>query len=278
MNKLVSILICTYNTEKTIQWTLKSILNQTYENYELLILDNNSKDNTLEILNNYKNDNKRIKIFNEWKNLWAYWWLNYLLDNAEWEYIAIQDHDDVRHPTKLEEQVKFLEKNTEFVWCWTTCLMYYWISKVWFLVDTEEKETNNVTHTSLMFRNLWYRYDSSDIYLCDVDFMKRILSDYKNKLYIIWKPLTLHYIKENGGNYSDIWFSITRKNFKKYLNLIWNDPYHICCLLFSVFCQLLPKKIKNKIMPWWFLKKMSRVKPYYELKNEYVDDMIKFIN
>lgn len=275
-NPLVSVLICTYNAEKTITRTLNSILGQTYNNFEVLILDNNSKDNTLKKLYNYQKKDNRIKIFNEWKNLWAYWGLNYLLDKAMWEYIAIQDHDDVRHPKKLEEQVKFLEQNKDFVWCWTTTLMYYWISKVWFLVDTKEKETDAVIHTSLIFKNSWLKYDSSDIYLCDVDFMKRILSNYENKLYIIWKPLTLHYIKENWGNYSDIRFSIKKKNIKKYLDLIGNDLYHILCLWFTLFCWIIPKKIKNKFEPW-IMKKTHWAKPYSEFKERCIIDMVNII-
>lgn len=272
---LVSILICTYNAKKTINWTLNSILDQTYKNYEILILDNDSKDNTIQILQNYQKKDKRIKIFNEWKNLWAYWGLNFLLDNAKWEYIAIQDHDDVWHPKKLEEQVKFLENNNKFIWVWTTTLMYYWISKVWFLVDNNEKETDTVIHTSLMFRSQWYRYDSSDIYLCDVDLMKRILSNYEKKLYILWEPLTLHYIKENWWNYSDIRFSIKKKNLKKYLNLIWNDPYHIFCLLFTLFCQILPKKIKNKFEPR-IMKKIHNAK-WYENLEPYCKEMVNYL-
>lgn len=277
-NPLVSILICTYNAEKTIGWTLNSVLSQTYKNYEVLILDNNSKDNTLKILNEYSRKNKQIKIFSEWKNLGAYWGLNYLLDKSKWEYIAIQDHDDVWHPNKLVKQVDFLEKkeNSRYVWCWTTTLMYYWISKVWYLVDCEEWEANCVIHTSIMFRNKWFKYDDSDIYLCDVDFMKRILCNYKNKLYIIWEPLTLHYIKENWGNYSDIRFSIKKKNIKKYLNLIGNDLYHILCLWFTLFCWIIPKKIKNKFEPW-IMKKTHWAKPCSEFKEKCIIDMVNII-
>ena len=277
-NKLVSILICTYNAENTIRRTLNSILKQTYEEYEILVLDNNSKDNTLEILGEYSKKNKTVKVFFEWKNLWAYWWLNYLLNKAEWEYIAIQDHDDIWHPEKLNRQVEFLKSNKNYIWCWTTTLMYYGISKMWYLVDTKEWATNCVIHTSLLFRNGKKRYNESDIYLCDVDFMKRVLCDYENKLFIIWIPLTLHYLKENWWNYSDIWFSINIKNIKKYLDLIWSDLYHIFCLLFIILCKFLPGNFQLRLSK--FL--MSRVnwgKTFHELiKNKRIYEMINFIN
>ena len=60
---LVSTLICTYNAENTIHWALQSVMDQTYENQEILILDNNSKDKTLDILKDYQKKDKRIKIF-----------------------------------------------------------------------------------------------------------------------------------------------------------------------------------------------------------------------
>ena len=50
--KIVSVLICTYNAEKTIEETLKTCLNQTYKNFEILIHDDQSKDKTIEIINN----------------------------------------------------------------------------------------------------------------------------------------------------------------------------------------------------------------------------------
>ena len=91
--KLVSILICTYNAENSIKQTLDSCLNQIYQNFEILIHDDWSKDKTIEVIK-WMND-KRIKIIKSWEKLWPYWWLNFLLENAKWEYIAIQDHDDL---------------------------------------------------------------------------------------------------------------------------------------------------------------------------------------
>ena len=129
---LVSILICTYNAEKTITNTLKSCLDQTYDNFEILIHDDQSKDRTIAVINSIWD--RRIKIIKSWKKLWPYAWLNFLLDNAKGEYIAIQDHDDIWHPEKLKEQIKFLEENKNYVWCWTGCLQYFEWSKSWFFL------------------------------------------------------------------------------------------------------------------------------------------------
>ena len=105
-NPLVSILIVTYNAEKTIWWTLASIFDQTYKNYEILILDNNSTDKTVETIKTL--NNPKIKVFSENQNLWPYKWLNYLLDYSKWKYVAIQDHDDIWYKEKIEKLIIFL--------------------------------------------------------------------------------------------------------------------------------------------------------------------------
>ncbi|MBQ7074879.1 glycosyltransferase family 2 protein [bacterium] len=66
---LVSVLICSYNAEKTIRWTLESVLAQTYQNFEVLVLDNDSHDKTREILEEYQKNDGRVKLFSVGKNL-----------------------------------------------------------------------------------------------------------------------------------------------------------------------------------------------------------------
>jgi glycosyltransferase involved in cell wall biosynthesis len=66
---LVSILICSFNAEKTIRWTLESVLAQTYQNIEVLVLDNDSKDKTWKILEDYQAKDPRVKLFTVGKNL-----------------------------------------------------------------------------------------------------------------------------------------------------------------------------------------------------------------
>lgn len=109
----VSILLCTYNAAAYVDATLQSILHQTNPDFEVLILDNASHDATLRILRSYKDP--RIHLYPSQKNLGPYCGLNLLLDKAIGEYIAIQDHDDLRHPEKLAKQVAFLEKNKKYI-------------------------------------------------------------------------------------------------------------------------------------------------------------------
>lgn len=244
---LVSILICTYNAKDTIKHTLKSCLNQTYQNFEILVHDDQSKDNTIDVIKSMWN--KRIKIIKSWKKLWPYKGLNYLLDNAKWEYVAIQDHDDIWHPSKLEKQINYLEHNKKSIWCWTYWLEYYIASHEWYVAKPgEEFVTHWVAHTSLVFRNdLKYRYDTKIDYLCDWYFLKKILSKWNKSIYVYPEILTLHYNKTKWINYSNSWFNFNLKNFKRYFDVQWYSIKSFFHFPVFIILQTLPKSIKNFI-------------------------------
>lgn len=248
---IVSTLICTYNAEKFITKTLDSVINQTYKNQEILIRDDWSKDKTIEIINEYKKNNKWLFLFtseNEWFKLWPYWWLNFLLDHANWKYIAIQDHDDIWHPEKIKLQIDFLEKNKKYIWCWTWTLMYFWKSERWYIVDNININTNKVIHTSLVFRNDWFsRYDAKNDFLWDTYFMKNILCWWWKKMKTIWKILTLHYYKESWDNYSEQRFKFNLKNIKRYFNVYWFWIFSFFYFLYLLLSKILPYPFKKFI-------------------------------
>lgn len=105
--KLVSICIPTYNAEKTIEKTLQSILDQTYRNLEIIIVDNTSTDNTLSILKKFKDF--RIKIYKNKKNIGAEHNWTKCVKLAKGDYIAIFHADDIYNHRIIEKQIKILE-------------------------------------------------------------------------------------------------------------------------------------------------------------------------
>ncbi len=278
-NALISTLICTYNAESFISKTLDSVINQDYQNQEILIWDDCSNDNTLEVLYAYQKKDKRIHIFSESKKLWSFWWLNYLLEKAKWEYIAIQDHDDIRHSEKLRRQISFLKEHKYYLWCWTGTLMYYWKSRVGFLSIMEHWKKKNpyvFAHTSMVYRNLWYRYDTSVEFLCDLFFLRYILCKNKPLLGIIPLPLTLHYCKETGWNYSEQWFKFNFKNIKRFFDIYWFNLYIIFLLIYLSLLNLLPYKIRNRIDSWLLFNiKWAKTKVILE-KNTYLKQMLSY--
>ena len=109
MEKLVSVIIASYNHEKYIEDAVRSVLNQTYKNIELIVEDDCSKDKTVEILKGIKD--KRLKKIYSKKNKGTVRTMNHLMSLCHGDYIAILGSDDVWYPEKLEKQINYLESH-----------------------------------------------------------------------------------------------------------------------------------------------------------------------
>lgn len=107
----VSIIMPNYNCEKFIEQTVDSVLAQTYGNWELLIVDDCSTDNSVEIIKNYCEKDERIKLFINEKNSGAAASRNYALREATGRWIAFLDSDDIWLPEKLQRQLAFMVEN-----------------------------------------------------------------------------------------------------------------------------------------------------------------------
>lgn len=115
MNPKVSVIIANYNSEKFISDAISSILNQTYKDFELIIVDDKSTDNSLLIIDKLVQQDSRIKVIALSKNSGVTYSRQVGLDNAIGKYIAILDSDDISLPNRLEEQVSYLEENSDVV-------------------------------------------------------------------------------------------------------------------------------------------------------------------
>lgn len=109
MEKLVSIIMPSYNTGRYIGETIKSVLAQTYRNWELIIIDDCSTDDTEHIVAEFTKD-ERIRFFKNKKNSGAAVSRNKALRMAKGKWIAFLDSDDLWKPDKLEKQIRFMEK------------------------------------------------------------------------------------------------------------------------------------------------------------------------
>jgi len=108
----VSVLMPAYNAEKYIGEAIDSVLNQTFVNFELVIVDDGSTDNTANVIKAYTD--KRIKLIQQ-KNGGVSAALNTGLSQAQGKYIARFDADDVCYPYRLQQQFDFMETNPDFV-------------------------------------------------------------------------------------------------------------------------------------------------------------------
>ena len=112
----VSVVIPVYNTEKYIWEALESIIMQSFWDFECIVIDDYSTDDTYKKCLSYAQKDNRIKCFQNEKNIWVVKTRNRLLSyiNPKSKYIAIMDADDISHPHRLEEQVLYLEKNISY--------------------------------------------------------------------------------------------------------------------------------------------------------------------
>jgi len=109
MQPLVSIITPMYNSEKFILKTINSVVNQTYSNWELLLIDDGSTDNTIQIVEDFKQKYTNIKLFQNPTNLGAAKSRNKGILEAKGDYIAFLDADDLWKPIKLDLQIQFMQ-------------------------------------------------------------------------------------------------------------------------------------------------------------------------
>lgn len=136
-NPLISVCIAVYNRENFIKAAIESVLEQTYQNFEIIIIDDGSTDNTVSVVNGIQD--VRIKLFKNDKNRGVVYTRNRYLDIAQGDYIAILDSDDCWLPNKLEQQITFFNNNLEYGICGTNAIRKYSDSKedVWKYPSTD---------------------------------------------------------------------------------------------------------------------------------------------
>ena len=119
---LVSVITVTYNREKLLGRCMRSVLNQTYENIEYILVDSGSTDNSKEVVEEFEND-KRLRYVRLDENRNNFLNYNYGASLANGKYITYLDSDDEYLPTKIEKQVEQIENLPEeygMVYCWMT--------------------------------------------------------------------------------------------------------------------------------------------------------------
>jgi len=185
---LVSFIMSTYNSEETVSKSIDSMLNQTYENIEILIVDDCSNDNTYKICENYSRTNENIFIYRNNKNIGLTKSLNKLLNHSKGTYIARQDADDTSIPERIQKQFEFINSN-KLDGCSARSniighrrvipgLSYF------FPIKLIMKYKNPFIHGTLLIRAETlkeYKYDEDYYYAQDYELFNRLLKKYKVK-------------------------------------------------------------------------------------------------
>ncbi|WP_119396456.1 glycosyltransferase family 2 protein [Salinibius halmophilus] len=106
---LVSVVTPVFNSEKYIRETYESLLNQTHESWEWIVVDDCSTDCSYDLLNEIKSNDHRVRLMSTGSNSGAAVSRNLALDRAAGDYVAFLDSDDLWRPSKLKDQVEFME-------------------------------------------------------------------------------------------------------------------------------------------------------------------------
>ena len=114
---LISVIMPVYNAEHYVSEAVESVLNQTYKNFEFIVIDDFSTDNTYSILEKYAKADGRIRLFRNERNLQQAETTNFGIKQSKGEYIARIDADDISIPSRLARQIEFLENNPEIGVC-----------------------------------------------------------------------------------------------------------------------------------------------------------------
>lgn len=114
-NPLVSVIMPAYNSEKYISEAIESILNQTFKDFEFIIIDDGSNDRTWDTIQDYARKDERIVSVKNEKNLKTTATLNKGINLAKGKYLVRMDADDWSYPYRIQEQVEFMEQNPTVV-------------------------------------------------------------------------------------------------------------------------------------------------------------------
>ena len=177
---LVSIIMPSYNCGQFVEETIRSVQDQTYQNWEIIFMDDCSTDDTVKLVSRLRETDSRIRLFQNKGNMGAALSRNNALQEAKGKWIAFLDSDDLWEPEKLEKQVRFMENNG-----------YKFSYTCYSEMDGEGNDTgvivsgpSKVTKTG-MFAFCWpgcltVMYDANEIGLLQIEDIK------KNNDYAMW--------------------------------------------------------------------------------------------
>ena len=259
---IVSIVIPMYNAEVFISGTINSVLKQSFAEFELIIVDNSSTDNSKGIVKDFIMLDNRIKLIEleynssepaRTKNIW--------IENAKGEYIAFLDADDIWDINKIEKQIKFLrENNIEFTS--TDCI----------LIDDKNKEINLnflskiynkllkknticdviknnfiLTSSVLVKKSLLKKFeeDKRNTTVKDFDIWLQVLAKHENIYKYQNEKLILYRVLENSvSNRKNILNQELKANLVL-ANFILKHEKYLSCYLHRQFFYMIIKKIKT---------------------------------
>jgi teichuronic acid biosynthesis glycosyltransferase TuaG len=253
MKALVSIITPTFNSEKFIAQTIASVQNQSFRQWEMILVDDCSSDATVSIIKRFIGSDDRITIFQLEKNSGPGIARNLGLQKASGQYIAFLDSDDLWKPEKLQKQLDFMKlRGLPFTFSFYEC------------INEEGKEIGKSIEApqKLSYRQLFFcNYVGNLTGIYDSGFFGKIeiASVRKRQDWIIWlkilkqiktampvpESLAFYRIRENSVSSSKM--KLLKHNFKIYRNVHrLNFLTSVLCMIIFLFTQMLIKPLYSK--------------------------------
>lgn len=156
MDKLISIAIPFYNSEKYLRYSIQSVINQTYSNWELILIDDGGTDNSLTIAKEYEKSDRRIKVISDGCNKGLAVRLNESVGLSSGYYYARMDDDDIMSINRLEVQEKYLEEHKDVDVVGSSAML---IDSKNNIVGSHDMSTitTGFIHPSIMGKTEWFR-------------------------------------------------------------------------------------------------------------------------
>lgn len=236
---LVSVGIPFYNAQHYLGYAIESVLSQTHEDWELILVDDGSIDNSLSIATKFANYDNRIRVISDGKNMKLPFRLNQLIKESKGKYVARMDADDIMHPQRLENQLQFLINNQHYDLVSTGLISIdnnnkvKGYRKVDHLYDnfSDIKTSYPIVHPSVMARRHWFernKYSEKYPRAEDFELWTRAISNKDFKMAVL--PDLLVYYREEGN-----------LSIQKILN-----SYNDVCKIYNLYYT--QKKIKKDII------------------------------
>jgi glycosyltransferase involved in cell wall biosynthesis len=255
MEPLVSIITPTFNSEKFIAKTILSVQSQTYQNWEMVIVDDCSSDETATIISEFIKNDARIVFYELHKNSGAGVARNQALDLAKGRFIAFLDSDDLWKPVKLQKQIDFLmSTHLPFTFSFYEC-----IDENGFPLNIRVEAPLKLHYWQLFFCN--FVGNLTGIY--DTQFFGKIpiSSIRKRQDWMVWLtvlkkirnadviPESLAFYRVRRDSISSSKLRLVQHNFAVYRQFHKHNVFvSLCCLVGFLFTQLLvkPRYIKKQ--------------------------------
>lgn len=251
MGDLVSIIMPSYNTAQYISDSIKSIQAQTYNNWELIIVDDCSTDNSIDVIKAF--NDPRIILLKNTKNSGAALSRNYALREAKGRWIAFLDSDDTWAPEKLEKQIRFMEEHS-YAFTFTDyriCLNGTWLP---YINTGPNVVTKRKMYDYCYFSTITVMYEREKIGLIQIanlrknnDYAMWLQAIEKSNAYRLPECLS-YYIKHDGSVSSGSKVKLIKWHYKLFREGLGKSPVISCILTANNIVHGVWKKVHYKEM------------------------------